>query len=88
MDNAIADRWNEVDGALRVALSNAATSFSQERMSIHEAAEVLRALAGGRSDLLASVAHSKLAAHAGRSLSEQLTEMHAAAALLRAHVGY
>jgi len=86
MDNEIAGRWHAADGALRVALGNAATTFGQERMLVHEAAEVLRALAGGRADLLASVAQSKLAAHAGRTYAEQMTEMHAAAALLRAHV--
>jgi hypothetical protein len=86
MDDAIAGRWHEADGALWVALGNAATSFGRERMLVHEAAEVLRALAGGRADLLASIAQSKLAAHAGRTFAEQMIEMHAATALLRAHV--
>ena len=87
MDTATMPRWQEGDSALRVAIGNAATSFAEERMSVREAAEVLRALAGARTDLLASVALDKLRAYVGRGFADQVTEMHAAAALLRAHVG-
>jgi hypothetical protein len=81
---SMTDRWEPGDGALHVALGNAATSFGRERIPAHEAVAVLRALAKGQLDLLLEVAVIKLRAHRGRGFADQLVEMYAAACLLMA----
>lgn len=78
------ERWQPGDGALHVALRNAATSFGRERIPFDEAVEVLSALSGGRAEVLAEVAWSKLRDYPGRGLVEQRDEMYAAATLLLA----
>lgn len=78
------ERWQPGDDALHVALRNAATSFGRERIPFDEAVEVLSALSGGRAQVLAEVAWSKLRDFRGRSLVEQRDEMYAAATLLLA----
>ncbi len=74
--------WDDGEGALQIALGNAASSFGRERIPIREAAVVLRSLAGEQVHLLALVARAKLEAHRHRGYHDQLIEMHAAAALL------
>lgn len=76
--------WQEGDSALQVALDHAASSFGSERIPVDEAAGVLRSLAGARTDLLTVVANAKLEDRYSRGYEEQVSEMFAAAALLRA----
>ncbi len=78
----MAQPWHEGDSALHVALDNAATSFSRERIPIAEAASVLRSLAGAQVDLLTTVATAKLEAHSQRGYADQVAEMYAASLLL------
>jgi hypothetical protein len=78
------ERWEPGDDALHVALRNAATSFGRERIPFGEAVEVLSALSGGRAQVLADVALTKLRAFRGRGYVDQRDEMYAAATLLLA----
>ena len=76
--------WRDGDGALQVALDHVASSFGEERIPVHEAAATLRSLAGRHVHLLSEVARAKLEAHRQRGYQDQMSEMYAAAALLRA----
>jgi len=80
----VAQAWHDDDSALQIALDNTASSFGRERISVAEAAAVLRALAGDRVHLLPLVARAKLEGHFMRGYDEQVAEMYAAAALLLA----
>ena len=76
--------WRDGDGALQVALDHVASSFGEERIPVPEAAATLRSLAGRQTHLLSEVARAKLEAHRQRGYQDQMIEMYAAAALLRA----